>query len=284
MAEMADGGSWHGFWFADHYMVNTGSDELAPGDVHECWSVLAAAAALTHRVRIGSLVSPTSVHHPAVLANRAATIDHISGGRLVLGLGAGWQINEHKAYGIDLEPPGRRVSRFEEAIQVTRSLLDNDRTTFDGDFYHFANAPCDPKPIQDMVPILVGTNSPRMLRITARHAQEWNTWGTPTQALERRQRFEAACEAVGTDPDSMHSSVQALVFMNPDAVTAESIRLRGGPPFIAGSNDQLVEELGLYSDMGFDEVIVPDFNFGESLAERKEQLTKFSSEIAPQLA
>jgi alkanesulfonate monooxygenase SsuD/methylene tetrahydromethanopterin reductase-like flavin-dependent oxidoreductase (luciferase family) len=186
LAQMADDDGWHCFWYADHYMNNTGDESFKPGPVHEAWSILPAVAAATSRIRLGPLVAPTSVHHPALLANRAATIDQLSGGRFVLGLGAGWQINEHAAYGIDLEAPGARVSRFEESIQIVRSLLDNDTTTFDGDFYRFTDAPCEPRPVQDKLPILVGTGSPRMLRITCRHAQEWNTWGAPTLAGERR--------------------------------------------------------------------------------------------------
>ena len=185
LARFADENGWYSFWFADHYMGNSGSKDLVPGDVHECWSILPAIAAVTSDIRIGPLVAPTSVHHPALLANRAATIDHVSNGRMVLGMGAGWQINEHHAYGIDLEAPGPRVSRFEESIQIVRSLLDNERTDFAGDFYAFIDAPCDPKPIQDKLPILVGTGGPRMCRITARHAQEWNTWGAPEMAAER---------------------------------------------------------------------------------------------------
>ena len=103
----AEAAGWHGVWLADHYMPNTGDATPARGDAYECWGLLPALAAVTERVRIGTLVSPTSVHHPALLAKRAATIDRLSGGRMVLGLGAGWQINEHHAYGIELEPPGQ---------------------------------------------------------------------------------------------------------------------------------------------------------------------------------
>ena len=112
----AEDNGWYGVWLADHYMPNTGDTTPARGDTYECWALLPALAAVTDRIRIGTLVSPTSVHHPALLAKRAATIGLLSGGRMVLGLGAGWQINEHHAYGIELEPPGKRVSRFQEAI------------------------------------------------------------------------------------------------------------------------------------------------------------------------
>lgn len=282
VAQVADTDGWHGFWFADHYMPNSGSIEITPGDMHECWSVLGAVAALTERVRIGPLVSPTSVHHPALLANRAATIDHLSNGRMVLGLGAGWQINEHHAYGIELEPPGQRVDRFSESIQITRSLLDNDRTSFTGEHYVFVDAPCDPKPVQGKLPILVGTGSPRMLRITARHAQEWNTWGAPDMAAGAWAKFQVACDAVGTDPASLHTSVQALIFMTDDPQRIADIKGGDmGARAIAGSNEQIIDELARYSEMGFNEVIVPDFNLGKTLEQRKERFAQFSAEIAP---
>src|SRR3954470_12550300 len=137
-------------WLADHYMPDTGTTEPASGDLHEVWGLLPAVAAVTERVRVGTLVSPTSVHHPALLANRASTVDHVSGGRMVLGIGAGWQLNEHAAYGFHLES---RVSRFEEAIQIVRSLLAQPRTSFHGRFYEIADAPCDPKPLQQPLPI-----------------------------------------------------------------------------------------------------------------------------------
>src|SRR5687767_10926560 len=134
-ARWADAAGWYGVWYADHYMPNTGTEEIKRGDTHECWAMLPAIAVVTERVRIGSLVAPTSIHHPAVLANRATTVDQLSNGRMVLGLGAGWQINEHKAYGIELEPPGRRVQRFEEAIQIIRLLTTQELTNFAGDVY-----------------------------------------------------------------------------------------------------------------------------------------------------
>jgi alkanesulfonate monooxygenase SsuD/methylene tetrahydromethanopterin reductase-like flavin-dependent oxidoreductase (luciferase family) len=284
ISRTADETGWFGVWIADHYMPNTGSEEFSPGDMHECWALLAAIAAVTENVRVGPLVSPTSIHHPALLANRATTIDHLSNGRMVLGLGAGWQINEHKAYGIDLEAPGKRVSRFEESIEITRSLLDNDRTTFSGEHYQFTDAPCDPKPIQSKLPIVVGTGSPRMLRITSKHAQEWNTWGAPEMAAGRCAEFEKACEATGTDPASIHRSVQALIFMTDDAEKGAAIKGGDmGERSIVGSNDQIVEELGRYAELGFHEVIVPDFNLGKTLDQRKERYAQFASEIAPQL-
>ncbi len=280
IARWAEANGWCGIWYADHYMPNTGTDEVVSGAVHECWAVLPAIAAVTERIRLGPLVSPTSVHHPAVLANRASTIDHLSSGRFVLGLGAGWQINEHRAYGIELEPAGRRVGRFDEAIQIIRSLLTNERTSFEGDHYSITDAPSDPKPVQSPLPLLVGTGSPRMLRITARHADEWNTWGSPAMAGDRRRLFLAACEAVDRDPGSMRTSVQALLAITDS--DAESERARSGPMgqrTIAGSAQQLADVIGEYRTMGFDEFIVPNFNLGATPIERQEALERIHTEI-----
>lgn len=285
LARFVDDAGWYGIWFADHYMPNTGSEEIQPGDVHECWAILPAIAAVTERIRIGSLVAPTSVHHPAVLANRAATIDHISNGRMVLGVGAGWQINEHKAYGIELEEPGERVSRFDEAIQVMRSLLANDRTDFHGDFYDITDAPADPKPVQNPLPILVGTGSPRMLRITARHADEWNTWGAPEMAGGALTKLLTACEQVGRDPATMWKSTQALVFMTDNPDVAANIKAGDmGERSIIGSNAQLVEEIGRYVELGFDELIVPDFTLGGTAEERVAKYDEFQTEVVAQLS
>jgi len=284
LARFADDIGWFGFWFADHYMTNTGSEAFAEGDCHECWSILPAVAAVTSKVRLGPLVAPTSIHHPALLANRAATIDHLSNGRMVLGLGAGWQINEHAAYGFELEEPGPRVSRFEEAIQITRSLLDNAATSFEGDFYTFKDAPSDPKPIQEKLPIIVGTSGSRMCRITARHAQEWNTWGAPEMAGRGRAKWDAACEQIGVEPTSYHTSVQAMIFMTDNAEKAAKIRASDtGERSIAGTDDQIVDELGQLGALGFDEVIVPDFTLGNTVEQRREAYERFAADIAPQL-
>ena len=281
LARSADSLGYFGLWFADHYMPNTGGEEIEPGDVHEVWSVLPAVAAVTERIRVGPLVSPTSVHHPAVLANRAATLDHISHGRMVLGLGAGWQINEHKAYGIELEPPKQRVDRFEEAIQVIRSLLDEDRTTFEGDYYTITDAPSDPSPVQERLPIVVGTSGPRMCRITARHAQEWNSWGSPNVAAEKLAVFDAACEQVGVDPASKHKSVQPLFVLTDDqAEIDEALAAPMGANTIAGSDGHVIDALGRYAELGFDEVIVPDSTLGRTATERAEAYERFMADLA----
>ena len=276
-ARVADGTGWYGVWLADHYMPNTGDATPARGDAYECWALLPALAAVTERVRIGTLVSPTSVHHPALLAKRASTIDQLSGGRMVLGLGAGWQINEHHAYGIELEPPGKRVSRFEESIQIVRSMLSAESTTFHGAYYDITDAPCDPKPVQSPLPLLVGTRSPRMLRITARHADEWNTWGTPEQAAVHRAALIETCHEVGRDPATMRTSVNALVDLDGSAPPP-------GRAALFGSAQQLVDQFGQYAELGFDEFILPDWNLGADSSERADKVARIKTEVLDQVA
>ena len=268
----AEDAGWYGTWLADHYMPNTGDTTPARGDVYECWALLPALAAVTERVRIGTLVSPTSIHHPALLAKRAATIDQLSGGRFVLGLGAGWQLNEHHAYGIELEPPGKRVSRFEEAITIVRSMLADDTTTFSGEFYNFIDAPADPKPVQAPLPLLVGTRGPRMLRITARHANEWNTWGTPEQAAVHRTALVETCDKVGRDPATMWTSANAIVDLDGTAPPP-------GRAALVGSAEQLIDQFGRYAELGFDEFILPDWNLGTDKAERADKLARIKTEV-----
>ena len=276
-ARVADGTGWYGVWLADHYMPNTGDTTPARGDTYECWALLPAVAAVTERVRIGTLVSPTSVHHPALLAKRASTIDRLSGGRMVLGLGAGWQINEHHAYGIELEPPGKRVSRFEESIQIVRSMLSAESTTFHGAYYDITDAPCDPKPVQSPLPLLVGTRSPRMLRITARHATEWNTWGTPEQAAVHRAALIETCHEVGRDPATMRTSVNALVDLDGSVPPP-------GRAALCGSAQQLVDQFGQYAELGFDEFILPDWNLGTDKSERADNLARIKTEVLDHIA
>ena len=241
--------------------------------MHEVWGVLPAVAAVTQRVRVGTLVSPTTMHHPALLANRAATIDHLSGGRMVLGIGAGWQINEHAAYGIGLD---RRVSRFAEAIQIVRELLAAERTTFHGSFFALTDAPCDPKPVQQPLPILVGAKGPRMLRITARHADEWNAWADADSAGPLRRLLIEACETAGRDPATLRTTTNALICLDRDRPP--------GRAALAGSAQQIVDQLGRIAEAGYDEFILPDWNLGDTLAERSDNLARIKAEIIDQLA
>jgi probable F420-dependent oxidoreductase len=272
---------WHGFWYADHYMPNTPDGEPIGGDMHECFSVLSALAATTSTIRLGSLVTPTTMNHPALIANRAATIDRISNGRFVLGMGAGWQINEHNAFGIELFNAKDRVDRFADAIEITARMLSEERVTFAGKHFNITNAPCEPKPVQSPLPILVGTGGPRMLRLTARFAQEWNTWGPPAGAGVVIQKLNEACEKEQRDPATIHKSVQALFFVTPNEAAADSLRDKvPAERSIVGTTAQIVDAIGEYKDQGFDEVIVPDFTLGGSAEQRLEAYNTIWNEVA----
>jgi F420-dependent oxidoreductase-like protein len=275
-ARHADATGWDGVWVADHFMGNDPSPETP---TFEAGSLVAALAAATERVRIGTLVYGNTYRHPAVLANMAATVDHVSDGRFVLGIGAGWQENEHEQYGIDLPPIGERVGRFAEAIQVVRSLLREPTTTFAGDHYRLTDARCEPKPVQERLPILVGAKGDRMLGIAARWADEWNAWGLPDHIAERSATLSRRCEAAGRDPDEIARTAQALtVFTDTDA-EAERLMDRVPRPVLAGTPERMRDVVAGYAEAGLDELIVPDFMLGTG-ERRREALDRFAEEVA----
>lgn len=278
-AQFAEQHGYHSFWFADHLMPNRDDGTPDPNDALECWSVLSAISALVPRVRLVSMVSPATIHHPVLLAKRAVTVDHISGGRAVLGLGAGWQVNEHAAYGFDLPAPGPRVDRFAEAIEIVHRLLHEESVSFAGSYYTLTDAPLAPKPVGPL-PLLVGTGSPRMLRLTARWAQEWNTWGDPTTVAQRTELFRAACAAVDRDPATIRRSAQALVFLTRTDAEREALA-----PFAAseraliGSAGELTDLLGRYVELGVDEFAIPDFTLGASREARADMIATLHDEV-----
>jgi alkanesulfonate monooxygenase SsuD/methylene tetrahydromethanopterin reductase-like flavin-dependent oxidoreductase (luciferase family) len=157
LAQHCESTGWDGVYFADHFMPNDaqGATPL-DGPTLECWSVLAGLAATTTRLRLAPLVTSVTYRHATVLANIAAAVDNMSNGRLLLGLGAGWQENEHAAYGLELGTIKQRLDRFEEAVQVIRSLTRENRTTFKGEYYEVTDAPNQPAPVQSALPILIG--------------------------------------------------------------------------------------------------------------------------------
>ena len=281
LARYTDGAGWHSLWYADHYMSQTPDDTPGEGPALECWSVLSAIAAAVPRIRLTSMVSPVTIHHPVVLAKRAATVDQISGGRVVLGLGAGWQINEHTAYGFALPPAGERVTHFVEAIQVIRHLLDDQRADFHGRWYNLTDAPFEPKPVQNPMPLLVGTGGERMMRATARYANEWNTWGAPSLVATQTDKFRAACDAVGTEFDAIRRSAQALVFLTDSDSARDKVRASApADRSIVGNPQELVDQIGGYADLGIDELALPDFTLGNDGAKRRDTIERFWNEVA----
>lgn len=280
LARWAESAGLDGFWYADHLMPFRIGGVADPGDAHECWTILTAVGALVPRLRLVSMVSPVTIHHPVVLAKRAVTADHVSGGRAVLGLGAGWQENEHVAYGFDLPEPGPRVDRFAEAIEAVQRLLrapDGTAVDLRGTHFTLAAAPLSPRPVGERLPVLVGTGSRRMLRLTARWADEWNTWGDPEQVRIRTDAFLAACDREDRDPGTVRRSVQALVFLDGGPQDEQPVAGRS----LVGSASELVEMLGRYAEQGVDEFAIPDFNLGHSEAERMDVLERLRTEVLP---
>ena len=195
-------------WNFDHFYPLQGDKN---GPCLEAWVTLSALAQATSRIRIGCMVNGVPYRHPALVANMAASLDIVSGGRLELGLGAGWNEQETKAYGIDLLPMGQRMDRFEEAVQVIDSLLVHEITTFQGKYFQLEQARCEPKgPQQPRPPIVIGGGGEkRTLRIAARFAQHWNLpFATPEVFHKKNEILLAHCEAVGRDASLIMRSVQ----------------------------------------------------------------------------
>ncbi len=281
LARHAEAQGWYGLWYPDHYMGDHADGEPTDEPALECWATVAGLAAVTSTLRLGTLVSPTTMHHPALLAKRAAAVDQISGGRLTLGIGAGWQANEHRAYGIDLLGAKERVDRFDEAIQILHGMLTQPRTTVRGRHFEVIDAPCEPKPVQSPLPLLVGTTSPRMARLAARFATDWNMWGTPDHVASIVPVIEAACEIVGRDPATLRRSCQAMIYIADSEEAAASYRQRARPDrSLIGTTAQIADQVQRYRDLGIAEFIVPDFNLGRTHEDRLAKLDRFWSDIA----
>ena len=273
-----EGTGWDGVYYADHFMPNTDDGAPADGPVLECGSMLAALAAGVPRLRIGSLVYGNTYRHPAVLAKMAATVDQISGGRFVLGLGAGWQVNEHEAYGIPMFGVKERLDRFEEACQVITGLLREKRTTFAGEHYRITDAPCDPKPVQAHLPLLIGAKGERRaLRIVARYADEWNMWSWPFLRA-RRDQLHRYCDDIGRDPADIRVSTQALLYLADESGKTREPQ-PDERPRIVGTSAEVVETIAAYRDIGVDEFIVPTWTM-PTPSERKDTCDRFITDVA----
>jgi probable F420-dependent oxidoreductase len=200
-------------WLVDHLMP---TDPPLDRSIFEAWTSLAALAALTRRIRIGVLVSSNTFRHPVLLAKQAVTVDHVSGGRLILGIGTGWYEEEHRRYGIDFPEPAERVEQLAEALEVIRLLQSAEPVTYEGRHFRLDGAQSLPKPMQTpTIPTLIAAHRPRMLRLAARYADIWDTFpttpGTATQRVgttlaERVRAFEAACRDEGRDPGAIRRS------------------------------------------------------------------------------
>jgi F420-dependent oxidoreductase-like protein len=274
----ADATGWDTVYVEDHFIVH--SDQAAP--LMEATGTLAALAAATERIRLGTLVLSVTYRHPAVIANWAATVDQLSAGRLVLGLGAGWEEHEHAAYGLPLGSPGERVDRFVEGLAVVQGLLTQSRTTVEGRYFQVRDAACEPKPHQDHVPILVGARGPRMLGVVAEHADRWNMWGSPAQVAEKAAVLDAHCERLGRDPRSIERSAQAMLCVTDDRARADAFveqHAPSGRAAMAGTATEVAERVAAYAEVGVDEFIVLTSDLGRG-TERLDTLDSLQAALA----
>jgi F420-dependent oxidoreductase-like protein len=208
---LADEAGFDSCWVMDHFATLGARDD---GPIFEAWAMLAAMAQLTSRTRIGCAVVGNTYRHPAVLAKMAVTVDHVSGGRLEFGIGAGWAENEHTMLGLEFGTRNDRADRLEESVQIIRSLWTQPRTTFEGKHYRLQDAVAEPKPVQQPhPPIWIGGSGPkRTLRIAARYADVWNAaGGSPEEVAASATILDQHCADVGRNPSEIRRSVQFRV-------------------------------------------------------------------------
>jgi alkanesulfonate monooxygenase SsuD/methylene tetrahydromethanopterin reductase-like flavin-dependent oxidoreductase (luciferase family) len=248
----AEGSGLDSVWVYDHLLFRFDGETTG---IHECWTILAAVAEATSRVELGTIVMCTGFRNPALLAKMAATLDHLSGGRLILGVGCGWHDPEYEAFGY---PTDHKVGRFEEALTVIRGLIRDGRADLDGRWVSATDAVLIP-PARPDLPILIAAKRPRMLELTARHADAWNlAWfGAPDARLAAaRADLAAACGRVGRDPATLEITVGITVRF-PDLVPpGEAAAAAESDPAISGTVEDVAAGLAAHEVEGAAHLIV----------------------------
>jgi probable F420-dependent oxidoreductase len=245
MARLGEAIGLDSLWVTDHLLHRAAGEE--PRGAWECWSHLSALAAVTSRVELGTLVVCNGFRNPALLAKMAATVEEISDGRLILGIGAGWNEAEYRAFGY---PFAHRVSRFAEALAIVSGLLRDGQIDFDGTYYQARDCELRPRgPRQHGPPILIGSIAPRMLKLLARHGDAWNVWWTNTGNRAAgvpavAAKVDEACLAVGRDPATMSKTVAVLVAVGPERPAPKGVTPLSGTP------DEIAAGLRAYAEVG----------------------------------
>ena len=251
MAVLAESVGFDSIWVGDHLLYRP--EDAEPRGPWEAWSLLAAIATVTDRVKIGPLVAATAFHSPAMLAKKAVTVDEISGGRLILGLGAGWNKVEFDSFGY---PFDHRASRFEEAFHIIRRLVRGDEVDHQGDFYRNDRALILPAgPRRGGPPILIGSQGPRVLRATAPYMDQWNGWyawyGNRISGLpDLLAKLESACDEAGRDPSEIEKTVAVLATLPGGEGRIHGAAEQEGKDPLAGSPAEIADVLGQYADLG----------------------------------
>jgi F420-dependent oxidoreductase-like protein len=282
LGQHAEQTGWDGLWLADHFLPE--ENELVP--VHESWMTLAALARDVPRIRLGTMVTGNTYRHPAVLANMVATLDNLSDGRAVLGVGSGWQENEHEAYGIEYGTVASRLRMLAEACQIFKGLFGNDYFDFDGEFYQLKHAPLQPKPKQQKLPLMIGGGGEKVtLKIAARYADEWNVWADVPTITHKMSVLDQHCEAVQRDPKQIDRSAVALLFLSDDEDYVKRMKsAQIAMPSIIGGINEVRDIVAAYAEAGVEELIVPDFTLGELVGAGQAKLDlmeRFITEVAP---
>jgi probable F420-dependent oxidoreductase len=255
MARQAEAVGFDSVWLGDHLLYRY--DDGSTRGPWEMWTMLAALAAATSRIRLGSLVASTAFHAPAMLAKLASTVDEISAGRLILGLGAGWNEPEFRAFGF---PFDHRIDRFEEAFTIVRTLLQDGAIDFDGRYFQARDAELLPGPGRPGgPPLLIGSIGPRMLRITLPHVQAWNVWyadtaNTPSGLAPHLRLVDEISREVGRDPAEIERTVAVFVQLPGGKGRRSLYSSSTPPPPLAGSADEIAEGLRAYARLGVGEV------------------------------
>ena len=263
LAAEADG--WDSIWTWDHLLAIFGPWEQP---IFEGWTVMAALAPLTTRVRLGLMVGANTLRNPGLTTKLAVTLDHLSGGRAVLGIGGAWFDREHEAFGFEFgRSPGERLDWLDEGVALMRRLLDGERITYAGDTYTFTDAVAMPRPIQGHLPILIGGSGRRKtLRTVAERADGWNFSGTIEEAQEALAALQSHAADVGRDLGTLEKTVSFPIVIDDDAavaqgrmdtlMTANGVTSMGGGPHLVGSPAVVAEAIRPYRDLGFETVIV----------------------------
>lgn len=245
---------------SDHYLSVEQGHDLGALDA---WGTICGLAAVTEKLRLGTLVSPATFRHPSNLAKLAVTADHISGGRVELGLGTGWHDAEHRAYGF----PDPSFGRLAEQVEVVHGILSPGPFSFSGEHYELEELEAQPEPVQSPIPLILGgAAKKRGAALAARYAAEYNVvHATPEEAGAARGRVRAACEAAGRDPDSITFSLMHGLALGADAAQAEdrARRLGGAEGWLRGTPEQVVERLREYEAVGVERVFVQHLLFRE---------------------
>jgi F420-dependent oxidoreductase-like protein len=286
LAEACERLGFDALFRSDHYLSVVGRAERGSLDA---WGTISGLSAVTKTLRFGTLVSPATFRHPSVLAKAVVTADHISGGRVELGIGTGWLEDEHTVYGFPFPPMGERMAILAEQLEIIRHQWDDERFDFDGEHYVIRQLDARPKPVQRPHPPLIvgGAAGPRSARLAARWADEYNTvYVTPEQARERRRALDEACEAEGRDPKTLRFSMMNgfVVGADRDEVRARTDRLAewGTPPaeaWIVGTPEQIVARLREYEAAGIEAVMLQHHLF-----EDYDALELIGREVIPALA